>query len=99
MDACIQLLKGGTGGKLLVFASVLPKVSGTVLKPAGHAARQGPSFPVNLPGPVRKAGECSCPLQMHGWVAQMCGKSSTDPKGMQWEYPHPLEDRFDSSER
>lgn len=29
VDACIQLLKGGTGGKLQVFATALPKASST----------------------------------------------------------------------
>ena len=53
VDACIQLLKSGTGGKLHVFASSLPKVGKGALTHRGEQA--GDRDPQKAQEPAIKA--------------------------------------------
>jgi hypothetical protein len=53
VDACIQLLKSGTGGKLHVFASSLPKVGKGALAQRGEQA--GDRDPQKVQEPAIKA--------------------------------------------
>lgn len=54
VDACIQLLKSATGGKLHVFASTLPKVGRAALTNRADQGRTGDKDPQKVQEPAVK---------------------------------------------